>query len=370
MEQAPFLSGILPANGKATPDAISRRRKLAEAMMQTGMDAGPVGSWTQGAAKLANALMGGVNMRRADEAEAQGQQSAQEKLMAALSGGGDEALIGAMNDPWMSSANQDLLTSQYAKAHKPPAPPELKDMGHGQFFQYDPANPQGGQMFTPEGYSEPPDRTARPAAIQEYEYAVGQGFKGTYQDWEASKKGGMSLQVDPATGQVTFQQGGNIKPMTEAQSKDTVFATRAEGALQLLDSATDPLANNLTEMGGSTVGQIPLVGNFMKSDGYQQAEQAGNEFLQAILRKDTGAAITPGEQALYGGTYLPKPGDGPEVLVQKQASRRRAVDALKAGMTPQAILAQERALQQTQPQPVPQPDASAPIDLKSKYGLE
>lgn len=182
--------------------------------------------------------------------------------------------------------------------------------------------------------------SAMPAGVQEYEYAKAQGFPGTFQDWEASKKGGMSLQVDPETGAVTFQQGGNIKPLTESQSKDTVYSTRAAGALPLIDK----FGEELTSLPQSVGGQVPGVGNYLKSKEYQQAEQAGKEFLQAILRKDTGAAIHQHEMESYGVVYLPRPGDSPEVLAQKKASRSRALEAIKAGMPAQAILAQERAL--------------------------
>jgi len=207
-----------------------------------------------------------------------------------------------------------------------------------------------------------PSTASKPAALQEYEYAVGQGFKGTFQDWEASKKGGMALSVDPQTGQVTFQQGGNIKPMTEAQSKDTTYTVRAADALKVFD----PLAHNLTSFGSSTLGNTPYVGNYLKSKEYQQAEQAGNEFLQAILRKDTGAAITEGEQALYGDTYLPRPGDSPEVQAQKAQSRARAIEAMRAGMTPQAILAQETALRnlEAQKKQTPSPLGNDPLGLR------
>jgi len=189
-----------------------------------------------------------------------------------------------------------------------------------------------------------PEEPKKPSAVQEYEYAKTQGFPGTFQDWEASKKGGMSLQVDPTTGAVTFQQGNNIKPMTEGQSKDTTFAVRAEGALPLIDKYGDAL----TSLPESAAGSLPGgVGNYLQSPEYQQAQQAGKEWLQAILRKDTGAAITKEETEEYGSVYLPRPGDSPEVLAQKKASRTRALEALKAGMTPQAILAQEKALEKT-----------------------
>ena len=183
----------------------------------------------------------------------------------------------------------------------------------------------------------------KPSAVQEYEYAKAQGFAGTFQDWEASKKGGMSLQVDPATGAVTFQQGQNIKPLTEGQSKDTVFSTRAAGALPLIDKYGDAL----TSLGQEALSGIPILGNYLRSDEHQQAEQAGKEFLQAILRKDTGAAITPAETSEYGTVYLPRPGDSGAVLAQKKQSRERALKAIEAGMPPQAILAQEKALSES-----------------------
>jgi hypothetical protein len=188
----------------------------------------------------------------------------------------------------------------------------------------------------------PPDRPpAKPAEIQEYEYAVGQGFKGSLQDWKASQKGGMSLQVDPATGQVNFTQGGgNIKPMTEGQSKDTVYSVRAKGALETFE----PVAKHLNSYSSAAGGAVPFFGNSLKGTDYQLAEQAGNEFLQAILRKDTGAAITQDEQVLYGRTFLPQPGDSADVMAQKAASRQRAVLAIEAGMPPAAIVAQELAL--------------------------
>jgi hypothetical protein len=107
-----------------------------------------------------------------------------------------------------------------------------------------------------------------------------------------------------------------------------------------------------------------VIGNALVSEGYQKAAQAGKEFLQAILRKDTGAAITPAETSEYGSVYLPAPGDSEGTLAQKKLSRTRAVEALKAGMTPQAILAQEKALLQTGQGP------AGPTDLKKKYGLE
>jgi len=138
---------------------------------------------------------------------------------------------------------------------------------------------------------------------------------------------------------------GTSAKFTEAQSKDNVYVTRAQGALDKLESQTETgtVADDLGSLQDKAVGMLPLVGNYLQSDAYQTAKTAGDEFLQAILRKDTGAAITPGEQSLYGETYLPQPGDGPQRLAYKKEARLRAVEAIKAGMNPQQIEAAARA---------------------------
>jgi hypothetical protein len=67
-----------------TPEMAQRRRLLASAMLQQGMNSSPVQSWTQGAARIADALFGGLNMRSTDEAEAAARRSAAEADKATL----------------------------------------------------------------------------------------------------------------------------------------------------------------------------------------------------------------------------------------------------------------------------------------------
>lgn len=155
--------------------------------------------------------------------------------------------------------------------------------------------------------------------------------------------GGTSLTVGP-DGTVQFSQGGAAKPLTEGQSKDAVYATRAEGSIGTLDQFGSALTNPIER---AAEYDPTGLARGRQSPEFQRARQAGDEFLQAILRKDTGAAITSEEMSSYGRTYLPSPGDGPEVLEQKRIARRRALEALKAGMAPQAILNQERALERS-----------------------
>jgi hypothetical protein len=133
--------------------------------------------------------------------------------------------------------------------------------------------------------------------------------------------------------------------LNETQSKDTVYSTRAAGALPLIDQYADQLTS--FPQRAANLDPTGVVRGRVQTPEFQMAQQAGDEFLQAILRKDTGAAITTQEQELYGVTYLPQPGDSPLVLKQKAASRRRAVEAINAGLPPLAIVQAEKALLET-----------------------
>ncbi|MCZ4089325.1 hypothetical protein [Sinorhizobium psoraleae] len=150
---------------------------------------------------------------------------------------------------------------------------------------------------------------------------------------------GTSLTVGP-NGEVQFTQGGS-KSLTEAQSKDTLYATRATNALPLLnqhEQALMSLSENLAE-------GIPLnLGNYAQSEEYQLARDAGRDFLATILRKDTGAAITAQEEQIYGKMFLPQPGDKPKAIQAKRQRRALAVEAIKAGMPATAIGNMAKAL--------------------------
>lgn len=66
-----------------TPEAIAAQRKIAQAMMQRGSDYSPVQSGWQGAARMAEGLMGGLDARMADVAERKNA-AAEKELLASL----------------------------------------------------------------------------------------------------------------------------------------------------------------------------------------------------------------------------------------------------------------------------------------------
>ncbi|MFG1340367.1 hypothetical protein [Xanthobacter autotrophicus] len=82
----PFVWGS--GGAQLTPEEIARRREIAQALAAKGMDFSPVGHWTQGLARVAQGLVGGLEERRADEASKQNADYSN-KLIASLMSGGE-----------------------------------------------------------------------------------------------------------------------------------------------------------------------------------------------------------------------------------------------------------------------------------------
>lgn len=162
-------------------------------------------------------------------------------------------------------------------------------------------------------------------------------------------------------------EGGNAVrapgKLTEQQSKDLVYYERGSQALATLDAVGGDVLASGSE---SAKNAIPGVGNYLTSEKFQQAKQAGESFLASILRKDTGAAITQPEQEIYGRIFLPRPGDGPAVLTQKTEARRQAMDAIRSGLGPAEVLAIGSRLTKRGDAKTPMPDGERPNSRPGK----
>lgn len=123
---------------------------------------------------------------------------------------------------------------------------------------------------------------------------------------------------------------------TADQSAAIGYANRLAAANKIFD---DPA---LTDAGMSAwqsgLSGVPIVGNSLTSSKYQQFDQAQREFINAQLRRESGAAIAESEFANARKQYFPVYGDKPEVIAQKKAARDLAAQNMgrAAGPTYQA----------------------------------
>lgn len=104
-----FYAGQVGDPSIATPDEAARRRKIAEALMAEGSDTSAVGSWTQGAARLVKALVGGMHANSAAEMERKGRSSANDALIRALMG--DTSIASSPPSPANSAVPRPVATS-------------------------------------------------------------------------------------------------------------------------------------------------------------------------------------------------------------------------------------------------------------------
>tara|TARA_R110000823_G_scaffold3165_2_gene12370 strand:+ start:487 stop:1959 length:1473 start_codon:yes stop_codon:yes gene_type:complete len=163
------------------------------------------------------------------------------------------------------------------------------------------------------------------ADMREYNLAKEQGFSGNFIEFiQAQKGGGLRIITNP-DGTTEIIQGGPSTPkLTEGQGKATGFYARSGEANQILSE----LEQEGTQLRNALAGALPF-GNYMQTTQGQQYEQAQRNFVNAILRQESGAAIGPAEFDSAKLQYFPQPGDLSEVVAQKKANRETAVNALR-----------------------------------------
>lgn len=128
------------------------------------------------------------------------------------------------------------------------------------------------------------------------------------------------------TGQAA-KAGAPARP-TEAQMRANLVTPRAEQAANDLMSFYESGAPLKT-----LLQRVPVVGNFAMNEEEQRMNQAAEVLASAVLRLESGAAITEGEIRSYAKQLIPAPGDTPEVLAQKKATVQRALGAMRSQST-------------------------------------
>jgi len=119
------------------------------------------------------------------------------------------------------------------------------------------------------------------------------------------------------------------KPLTEGQAKAVAFGSRMQNADQILNDLAKS-GTNAVVPGGKTAAM-----NLLLSKNQQMAVQAQRDFVNAILRRESGAVISDQEFDNASKQYFPQVGDSPEVRAQKAQNRQIAIAGIQADI-PQA----------------------------------
>lgn len=103
----------------------------------------------------------------------------------------------------------------------------------------------------------------------------------------------------------------------------------------------------------SAKGKAAAVGNLTQNSQQQQVEQSQRDYINATLRRESGAAIAESEFDNARKQYFPQVGDRPEVIEQKRRNREISTNGILAEVpNAQQRLGQVLAPSQPQQEPV------------------
>ncbi len=114
------------------------------------------------------------------------------------------------------------------------------------------------------------------------------------------------------------------KPPTQAQAIASGYAQRAQEATGII--------NKYEKLGAELIGKVSGADWFptvLKSSDRQQLEQAQRNFVNAVLRPESGAVISEQEFDNASKQYFPQPGEGAAVIAQKRANRETKIQNLQ-----------------------------------------
>ena len=127
------------------------------------------------------------------------------------------------------------------------------------------------------------------------------------------------------------------KPLNDTQAKALLFGSRMQEAEKTLSGLTQDGVERPSVITQAARG-VPVAGpvlgaisnTVVASPKQQQVEQAQRDFVNAVLRRESGAAISEGEFDNARKQYFPQIGDSEAVKKQKAANRQLATRGLLA----------------------------------------
>jgi len=202
----------------------------------------------------------------------------------------------------------------------------------------------------------------------EYDLAKQGGYKGTFNDFvnQMSEADKARIAIDKqrlglegarfGLEQQKLAQELNAPKLTETQSNATAFGMRAKESNALLTQLEKSGTKNtgvVRSAVSGTLGMTPFIGEKLEqgassamnvlptflggpNEAQQSTDQARRNFVTAVLRKESGAAISPSEFDNEARKYFPQPGDTDKVVKQKQDARELAIKALEVQAGPGA----------------------------------
>lgn len=363
-----------------SPDEVEQYRRQGGRFGQLGTDASPVGHWTQALARVLQGGVGSMYQSQAAEGEKLGRDSARQTLAAAMMGNDPMKVAQAgVSNPWVGQQGMQLgqmmasqqqaaasraqqermfraqsaqqermlgLQNQYqlalARAKDEMEVESLKRRARALGLPVDepapagpmPSTPAGGARAAAEAPQAAPDvgPVQQPAAPPDvYGQLVQPPRPAAEVEADRKRRAAQAMVLGDVKGaQKILNKDEDPK---EYQTKDASWAER-------MARAEITLRGNIGTPDAPTYNPGQLTNKFWPDDSIFNSEKwrtyqgGAREWIAALLRKDTGAAVTQSEWDLYFPTYFAQPGDSAEVQRQKMERRIQTARGLRASSGP------------------------------------
>jgi hypothetical protein len=371
---------------KLSSSDAQRQQQMAQMLLKEGIDLSPVKSNWEALARVGTAGIGGYLQNQSAETEKTYQSDRAKTLAQALLAGQDQpapaapTLAGgeAAATRGMGVAQQGMKGDPNKVAQMLMANPSTADMGAQLALGQMQFNQQRGAQKEDAAASQAFQRemTGIQQAFQTGQMTAQQAFAAQQAAQQRAHAAGLQtnaqqFQSGQTTAQQTFQAaeneknraaqtvpagfrpaaGGAMAPipggpadpaylgqkteattgakMNDEQAKAAGFADRIREALPIIDKF-GAAGTDITQKG---IAAVPG-GNFLLSPEYQQLDQAKRNFVNSVLRRESGAVISDSEFSNADKQYFPQPGDGPEVLAQKKRNREDAITGMTRSAGP------------------------------------
>lgn len=159
-----------------------------------------------------------------------------------------------------------------------------------------------------------------------------QGFAATASEQKAFARSVQEEQLAISRGNLAVSQGGLA--LERQKYQDSLSAPKPQTAAQIqvqgyADRTNE--ADKVISQLGAAVAKSPLskfLPNFLKPAEKQQVDQAQRNFVNAVLRRESGAAIGKDEFTSAQQQYFPQFGDSAAVIAQKAHNRQTTINNL------------------------------------------
>jgi hypothetical protein len=276
-----------------------------------------------------------------------------------------------------ASPDAVIQAMQLQTAMNPPPKERVLSEGQSVF------GPDGKLLFTNPKQEKPAEQ---PASVKEYQFAVSQGYKGTYQQFETAMKRAGAANMSVSYGAPVAGVGPDGKPIFFQPSKDggppsivsgvrpppnssatkdpTEFQSKAALYFKSMETATKTLedierTNGWRPGAMETATSNPTAQTLAQPVSRQKYTQAQRQWIDSINRVRSGANLPEMEYDRAVRTFFPTFGEGEAIRQQKAAARRQEEQAMRT--------AAGRAMPGSEPdQGASEPDQNDPLGIRGK----